>query len=82
MLARRLRVDSCPTTQKRPAGKRFAATAPVQVSVVLAETAGVARYTLIRVFYIAVVVAELIGPRLPRRQSRQATNLQVENDSR
>ena len=31
-------------------------------------------------FYIAVVVAELVGLRLPRRQSRQATSVQVEND--
>ena len=31
-------------------------------------------------FYIAVVVAELIGLRLPRRQARQATSLQVEHD--
>ena len=33
-------------------------------------------------FYIAVVVAELVGLRLPLRQSRQATNLQGGNDTR
>lgn len=33
-------------------------------------------------FYIAVVVAELVGLRLPGRQSRQVTGHQVENQSR
>jgi hypothetical protein len=33
-------------------------------------------------FYIAIVVAELIGLRLPRRQSRQATSLHVEDGPR